>query len=134
MVDHHRVVDDEVHRHLRVDGFGRGTELGGRIAHGGEVHHGGHTGEVLHQHTGRAVGDLVLGRALVIQPGGHGLDVFLLHRIAVFKAQEVLKEHLQRGRQFRHIAEAVFGGLGEGVVCIGLVADGKSGFGFETVE
>ena len=31
------------------------------VAHGGEVDHGRHAGEVLHQHAGRAVGDLALG-------------------------------------------------------------------------
>jgi tetratricopeptide (TPR) repeat protein len=48
---------------------GRRRALHG-VAHGGEIDHGGHAGEVLHQHARRAEGDLVLGLALVLQPGG----------------------------------------------------------------
>ena len=36
-----------------------GRQASWRVAHGGKVDHGGNAGEVLHQHAGRAVGDLV---------------------------------------------------------------------------
>ena len=69
------------------------------VAHGGEVDDRRHAGEVLHQHAGRAEGDLALGLALVGQPVGDGLDVVLGDGAAVLEAQQVFQQHLQRERQ-----------------------------------
>jgi len=55
------VVDHQVHRRQRVDLLRISPSLGHGIAHGGEVDHGRYAGEVLHQHTGGAVLDLLLG-------------------------------------------------------------------------
>jgi hypothetical protein len=44
------VVDHEVDRRQRVDLLRIAAQLDHRFAHGGEVDHGGHAGEVLHQH------------------------------------------------------------------------------------
>ena len=73
VVDHDRVVDDQVDGDQRVDLGGVGAERGHGVAHGGQVDHGGNAGEVLHQDAGRTEGDLVLDRALVLDPGGDGL-------------------------------------------------------------
>ncbi len=48
-----------------------------RVAHGGEVDHRRHAGEVLHQHPRGAEADLVLDLALVVDPGGERLQVVL---------------------------------------------------------
>ena len=50
---------------------GVAAELGHGVAHGGEIDHGRHAGEVLHQHARRAEGDLGPGLA-VLQPGAEG--------------------------------------------------------------
>jgi len=43
----HRVVDDQVRGHQRVDAVGVATQLLDGVAHGGEVYHRRHAGEVL---------------------------------------------------------------------------------------
>jgi hypothetical protein len=78
LVDDHRVVDDEIDGHQRVDLLRVAAKRDHRVAHRREIDDGGNAGEVLHQHARRAVGDLVAGLALVVQPVGDGLDVGLL--------------------------------------------------------
>ena len=87
--------------------LGIGAELGGGVAHGGEIDDGGNAGEVLHQHAGRAEGDLDLGLALVLEPAGEGLDVGLGDGLAVLEAQQVLQQHLQRDGQAGDVAQSV---------------------------
>ncbi|MNP56064.1 hypothetical protein D3C76_1507580 [compost metagenome] len=60
LVDHHRVVDHQVHRRQGVDTLRVASGLGHGRAHGGQVDHGRHAGEVLHQHPGRAVLNLAV--------------------------------------------------------------------------
>ena len=74
LVDDDRMVDDEVDRHQRIDPFGIAAERPHRVAHGGEVDHRRHAGEILHQNARRAEGDLAIA-LLRRQPGGHGLDI-----------------------------------------------------------
>jgi hypothetical protein len=62
---------------------------------------------------------------------GHGQDVGVLHRDAVFGAQESLQQHFERDRQTRDIAEAVCAGLVEIEVEVGLAARAKAGAGVE---
>jgi hypothetical protein len=50
LVDHHRVVDDQVHGVERVDLLRIAAQRLDPVAHRGEVDHGGHAGEILHQH------------------------------------------------------------------------------------
>lgn len=69
LVDHHRVVDHQVHRRQRVDALRVAAGLGHGRAHGRQVDHRRHAGEVLHQHPRRAVLDLAIGAAL-LEPGG----------------------------------------------------------------
>ena len=63
------------------------------VAHGGKVHHRRHAGEVLHQHPGRAILDLVRGLGLGV-PVGQGLDVLAPDGDTVFVAQQVLEQDL----------------------------------------
>ena len=42
-----RVIDDELGGEQRVDPRGIAAHLDDRVAHGGEIHHRGHPGEVL---------------------------------------------------------------------------------------
>ena len=77
LVDNHRMVDDQVDRHQRIDLLRIAAQRLHRIAHGGKIHHRRNAGEILHQYAGRAEGDFLARLALVLQPGGEGLDVFL---------------------------------------------------------
>ena len=92
-----RVVDHELHRHQRVDLGGVPTEVLHGVAHGGEVDDRRHSREVLHQHAGGPVGDL-LGRLVLRRPLGDGLGALVL---AV--AQQVLEQHLQRVGKARDV-------------------------------
>ena len=74
------MVDDEIDRHQRIDLLGVAAQLAHGVAHGGEVDHGRHAGEVLHQHARRAEVDLLVRLAAVLQPVGEGGDVGLLDR------------------------------------------------------
>ncbi len=105
-VHHHRMVDDQIDRHQRVD-LGRIAAHGLHcVAHRGQIDHGRNAGKVLHQHARRAEGDLALG-FMFGEPGGHGLDVGGLDRLAVLEAQQVLQQHLQREGQARNPQQTV---------------------------
>ena len=76
IVDHHRMVDDEIDFGQRIDLLRIAAELLHRIAHRGQIDDGGHAGQILHQHARGPKRDLAVG-ALLLQPAGHGLDVVL---------------------------------------------------------
>ena len=120
-VDHHRMVDDQIHGNLRIDPPGIAARPGGGVAHSGQVDHRRHAGEVLHQHARRAVLDLVL-RTAFTQPVDDRLAVLPAHRPAILPAQQVLQQHLERQGQAREVAEAV-SGLRQAVIVVGLPAD-----------
>jgi hypothetical protein len=104
-----------------------------RVAHGGEIAHGGDAGEVLHQDARRAELDLVRGvRGRV--PGGDRADVVGGDRGAVLPAQEVLEQDAHRVGQGGDVADA---GLGERVEAVDLdlaVADEDMGLAAEAVR
>ena len=134
LVDDDRMVDDEVDRHQRVDLLRVAAERGHGVAHRGEVDHRRHAGEVLHQHAGRAVGDLDAGLALVGQPAGDGLDVVLGDRAAVLVAQQVLEQHLHRIGQLGDAGQAVLLGLDEVVIDVFRAAHLEGAAAIEAVE
>ncbi len=105
IVDDHRMVDDEVDRHQRVDLLGVAAQRAHGVAHGGEVDHRRHAGEVLHQHAGRPEVDLLDRLAAVLQPVGEGGDVGLLDRAAVLVTQQVLEQDAQRKGQAGEVAD-----------------------------
>ena len=133
-VDDDRMVDDEVDRHQRVDLLRIAAERGHGVAHRGEIDHRRNAGEILHQHAGRAIGDLDAGGALVGQPAGDRLDRFLGDGAAVLVAQQVLQQHLHRIGQLGDAGEAVLLGLDEVVIDIFRAAHGEGAAAIETVE
>ena len=112
----HRVVDDQLDRDERVDPGRVAAELAQGVAHGGEVDHAGHPGEVLHEHPLGGQGDLGGVRAprrraaRVHAPAGHRLDVGGRDGDPVLVAEEVLQDDLDGVGQSGDV-EAV----GEGV-------------------
>ena len=133
-VHHHRVVDDEIDRRQRIDLLRILAQALHRVAHRGEIDHGGHAGEVLHQHAGRAEGDLLLVPAAVLEPAGDARDIVLGDRAAVLEAQQVLQQHLQRIGQLRNALEAVLLGGLQAEIGIGLRTDLEGLLGLEAVE
>ena len=102
-VDLHRVIDHELGGRQRIDLVGIAAELDHRFAHRGEVDDGGHAGEVLHDHAAGRERDLVGGRRLRI-PVEQRIDVGARDIHAVFEAQQVLEQDLQRIGQAGDVA------------------------------
>ena len=101
----HRVVDDEVDRHQRVDPAGIGPAAVDGGAQRGQVDDGGHAGQILHEHAGRHEGELRTGMRR--RPGRQGADVVLAHVLAAGPAQEVLEQHADRVRERQRVDQAV---------------------------
>ncbi len=104
------VVDDELDRDQRVDLGGVATQPRERVAHGGEVDHRRHAGEVLHEHPLGGEGDLVGGVAgpLAVTlgvgtPVGHGHDVVGRDVRPVLVTEEVFQEDLDGVGQARNV-------------------------------
>ena len=133
VVDHDRVVDDQVDGVQRVDLFRIGAEAGHGVAHGGQVDDGRNAGEVLHQHAGRTEADLVLDRALVVEPGGQRLQIVGADGGAIFVTQQVLEKHLHRDGQTRHVRKTGFLRGAKAVVDVGLIAHRKFAAGLQAV-
>ena len=109
-LDDDGVVDDQLHRDQRVDLRRVAPEARQGVAHGGQVDHAGHPGEVLHEDALGGQGDLVrrVARALPVglgvgAPGGHGHDVVGRDVRRVLVAQQVLQNHLDRIGQPAHL-------------------------------
>ncbi|MND92551.1 hypothetical protein D3C80_847130 [compost metagenome] len=134
LVDNDRVVDDQVDGHQRIDLFRIAAERLDAIAHGGKVDDRRNAGKVLHQNAGRAIGDLGLGQALVVQPFGNRKDLLPGDRLAVFETKQVFEQHLHREGQLGNTCQAVRFGLGQAVIDIVLTAYGKDGATLEAID
>ncbi len=95
-VDDDGMVDNEVDGHERVDPARVATERLDGVSHGGEVDDARHAGEVLEKDARWRVRDLPGGSTGLVT--GQGLHVFGLHAHAIFVAQQVLEEELDRIR------------------------------------
>ena len=96
----HRMIDDELHRLQRVDAIRIPAQPRDAVAHGREIDHRGHAGEILQENAGGREGHFLLCRALDVPPGER-LNVGRLHEAAVFMAQKIFQQNLQRIRQAR---------------------------------
>ena len=94
-IDLQRVVDHELHRRERVDLRRVAAERAHRVAHRREIDHRRHPREVLKQHSGRGECDLGGGFGPGV-PSRQRLDVARGDTGAVFVAEQVLEENLQR--------------------------------------
>ena len=121
-IHRHRMVDDEINRHQRVDLLGIAAERLHGVAHRGKIDDGRNTGEILHQHARGAERDLALG-GLGLEPLRDRLDVLLGDRAPILVAQQIFEQHLERERQAGNPLEPVLLGRGEAVETIGLGTD-----------
>ena len=133
VIDRHRMVDDEIDRHQRIDLLGIAAERLHGVAHGGEIDHRRDAGEVLHQHARRPERDLAI-RGLGLEPLRERLQVLLGDAAAVFVAQQILQQHLHRERQPGNSLQPVLLGGGEAINGVGLAADLERLAAAETVE
>ena len=65
-IDDHGMIDDEIHRHQRIDLLRIAAEVFHRVPHRGKIDDCRNAGEILHQHPGRPEGDFLFGRTLVL--------------------------------------------------------------------
>ena len=130
------MVDHQIDGDQRIDLLRIAAELPDGVAHRRQVDDRRYAGKVLHQDAGRPVGDLA-GRFALLEPGAEGPDIVGGHGAAVFVAQHILQQHLQREGQPADIAadivQAVFGRPGQAVVGVGLAAGLKGLAGIEAV-
>ncbi len=91
LVHLHRVVDHQLDGLERVDPLRIAAHRHHRVAHGGEVDHGGDAGEILEENAGRHEGDLLRGERLGI-PAGQCLDIAGRDHGAILAAQQVLEQ------------------------------------------
>ena len=97
-IDHHRMVDHEIDRRQRIDLVRVAAEMGHGVAHGGEIDHRRHAGEILHQHPRRAERDLAVA-LLVVEPQRHRPNVVGGDGAAILVAKQIFQQHLERERQ-----------------------------------
>ena len=96
------MIDDQFRRLQRIDLLRIAAQRLHGIAHGGQIHHRRHAGEILHQHARGAEGDLGVGLGLRI-PVEQGLDVAARDGLAVFVAQQVFQQYFERIGQPRNV-------------------------------
>src|SRR3954468_14205526 len=92
------MVDDEIDWLQRVDTLRIATELGDRVAHGGEVDDRGDAGEILKQDARSAERDLLFDSGFDV-PAGHRFDIRAFDERVVFVAQQILEKNLEREGQ-----------------------------------
>ena len=132
-IDHHRVVDDEIDRRQRIDLVRIAAEPGHGVAHGGEIDHRRHAGEILHQHARRAEGDLLVAPAL-LQPFGDAANVVGRDAAPILVPQQIFQQHLERERQAGDAGQPVGLGLFQIEIIVGLAADIERAPAIEAVE
>jgi hypothetical protein len=122
VVDHHRVVDDEVDRHQRLDRLRILAEPRRDAAHRREVGEQRHAGEVLQHDAGDDERDLVEARRARL-PAGDLDDVLRRHLLAVAVAQHRLEDDAHRHRQPRDVGIRLLQ-LGKRIEAAGLAGSG----------
>ncbi len=132
-IHHHRMVDDEIDRDLRVDALRVAAEMRGGVAHRGEVDDGRHAGEILHQHARRPKGDLAV-RAALLEPRRDGADVVGGDAPPVLEAEQVFEQHLEREGEAGNAREPVLLRFRKREIGVGLAADVERAAAFERVE
>ena len=129
-VDHHRVIDDQMHRHLRVDLLGIAAQRLDPVAHRREIDHGGNAGEILHQHASRTILNFRCALGFLL-PVHHRLRVLGVNgKAAILEPQHIFQQHFQRVRQLVDIAE-LFRRFRERVISIVGAVDGHRRAGAE---
>ena len=132
LIDHHRMIDDEVDGDERIDLLRVTAELRDRIAHRREIDDAGYAGKILHQHTRGAVLDLAVGRLGVVLPIDDRLHVVSGDGLAVLEPQHVLEQHLHREGQAADVAVFFRGGR-KAEIIVGFAPRGERGAGVQRI-
>ena len=119
VIHHHRVVDDEIHRHGRIDAPRVAAQPHHGVAHRRHVAHERNARRIDHQHARRLETDFALGAAL-FQPRGNRFDVLRGGGAFGMLTQQIFQHDLERIRQPRNAGEPHLFGRGETVIVIPL--------------
>ena len=95
VIDHYRVVDDQLYRRQRVDLAGVAPQVHHGVAHHRQVDDGGHPGEVLQQYPGGHEGDFLAGLGSGVPVDQRG-DVVRGDEVLRVVAQQVFQQQLER--------------------------------------
>jgi len=95
VIDLHGVVHHQIGGHQRVNLVRVTTQTSHRVAHGSKIHHGGHTGEILHQHASRLERNLHLLLA-GLHPVDDLFDIRLGDGEVIRIAHCALEQHFDR--------------------------------------
>ena len=106
IVDHHAMVDHQIHRAKRVDLFRIPAKRDNPVPHRCQIDNRRNAGEVLHQNPRRAVGDFSWVLPACVAPFSKGADIFGCDGLAVFVAQHVFQNDFQDRWKAREITKA----------------------------
>ena len=132
-VDLHRVVDDQIDGHQRIDAARIAAEAAHRVAHRRQIDDRRDAGEVLQQHARRHerhFADRWSGRI----PRRHLANVLGAHEAAVLVAEEVLQQDADAERQPVDVGDLRPRQRGEGEVVDAGAAHRQAGAGIEAVQ
>ncbi|MNI58094.1 hypothetical protein D3C73_1131890 [compost metagenome] len=122
VVDHDRVVDNQVDRHQGLDALGALAHLVSHRPHRGNVRQQRHAGEVLQHDPRHDEGDFIFAAGIGL-PVGELLDVFFRDLLAVTVAQHGFQHDADRYREPLHIDAEGLAQRRQRIVLTGFIAD-----------
>ena len=123
VINHHRMVYDQIDRRKRVDLLRIAAAVCHGIAHRCQIHNRRHAGEILHQHTSRTEGDVrVLGAVTSLLD--HCTNVVGGDTAPVFETQQIFDQHPNAEWQARQLTKRL-SSFGEAVIAIRLTRRGQ---------
>ncbi len=100
----HRMVDDQINRHQRIDLLRISAQTSDCSAHGSQVNDGGYAREILHHH---AAGQKRNAWARAFRaPRGNVLHILLLDFLVIALTEGSFEHNADRVRQFAQLGEA----------------------------
>jgi len=106
-IDLHAVIDHQIDRHQWLDDFRVAPDFLYRAAHGGEIDHQRHAGEILQNDPCDDEGNFFVGRFFCV-PFGQRLDVFAPHFFAIAIAQHRFEHDANTHRKSRNFPDSLF--------------------------
>ena len=100
------MVDDQLCGEKRVDALGIAAHFYEGFAHGGQIHYGWHTREILQQDARRHEGDFFFRSSGL--PTRQGLNIFRVDKAAIFAAKQIFQKDAQRERKSCKFRDALF--------------------------
>ena len=105
LINHYRVVDDQMHGNQRIDFCRITAQFCHRIAHRGKINDARNACEILQQNARWTILNFLGGFGIGL-PIDNRLRIGHIHRkAAIFETQHIFEEHFHRKRQARYITQ-----------------------------